>query len=339
MPRNMLSGGLRLLRQSVEVLKAVNTEPDTRIAWQELQNKLEAFLLFEQVDVELKISQLNSRSLEELVERVRWHDSYRSVWLMEGLGHYYSDLHLRCGEAPSAIRSSPLPRASLVPLHAGMGLSLAEWLLPHIEQSPAALRTFIELCGSNSQPGYFGAACEALGLATRNLFPHLLGPIDQALSLASKELVAYFWHGAGRAIYFSPTNFLPWRSAPWKGLWSCLQEPPHAEGRSNAAAGFCWALTLVNVQQPQIIETFLKHHAKEIDENEACANGIRSALAIWAEATSCMSSLEALRRHQPAPATATLWQKHVRRSCEEAMEHHQDRLSKSAPGELFRYQA
>ena len=339
-PRTMFRAGIQLLQQSADVLKTANPQADGRIAWQELQNKLEAFSLFEQVDSELNISSRALCSLPEWIDRARLGDSYRALWLMEGLGHYYSDLCLRRGDTPSAILSGPLPAASLVPLHAGMGLAFAEWLLPAIEQNPAAsLHEFIELCKANSESGYFGVACEALGLATRNLFPHLLAPIDEALSLMGEELVAYFWHGAGRAIYFSPTNFLPWRAPPWQGLESCFREPPHKLGQDNAVAGFCWALTLVNVREPQIIEAFLKHHAGELTENDACANGIRSALIVWADATSCARCFDALRRYQPEHSVAALWQKHIRQACEKAMEYGGVLRSGRAMVELFRYQS
>ncbi|PYP90379.1 MAG: hypothetical protein DMG65_11730 [Candidatus Angelobacter sp. Gp1-AA117] len=333
--RSMFRTGLELMHQAADILKSFNSGPDSRIVWQEFQNKLEAFSLFEQVDSELRISQHTAEPLVELVERARSHDSYRSVWLMEGLGHYYSDLHLRRGELPSLAECESLPAASLVPLHAGMSLSLAEWLLPSIEQNPsAALQVFIEICRNSSCPGYFGVTCEALGLATRNLYPHLLLQIDQSLSAFSEELVAYFWHGVGRAIYFSPSNFLPWLIVPWQGLQSSLSGPPHSPGRENAVAGFCWALTLVNVRHPEIIEAFLQHHANVLSGNDAAVNGVGSALAIWLQATSSSRSLDALRQYQPSASAAAIWRTHVQQNCEEALKRSG---THDAMGELFRY--
>jgi len=334
--RSVFRMGIQALYQSAGLVKTLNSAPESRVAWQELQNKLESFSLFEQVDSELNISKSAPGPVSDLIARAQQHQSYRSVWLMEGLGHYYSDFCLRHGEIPS-LSNQELPVASLVPLHAGMGLSVAESLLPCIDQNPASVQTFLQICTNGSSLGYFGVSCEALGLATRNLYPHLLLPIDQALSAISEDIVAYFWHGAGRAIYFSPSNFLPWQAAPWQGLQSCFTEPPHVVGRDNALSGFCWALTLVNIRHPEVMEAFLKHHADELAQSDAAAEGIRSALVVWMNATSCLQRLDSLRYHQPAPVMAATWQKCVRESCEKAVEHLQK--TQSAMGELFRCQS
>lgn len=328
--------GIQALHQSAGLVKTLSSAPENRVEWQELQNKLESFSFFEQVDLEFNISKSGPLPLAELVARAKQLESYRSVWLMEGLGHYYSDFCLRHREMPS-LSSLGLPIASLVPMHAGMGLSLAEWLLPSIEQNPSSVQIFLETCRSCSHPGYFGVSCEALGLATRNLYPHLLLPIDEAISAIDEEVIAYFWHGVGRAIYFSPSNFFPWQAAPWQGLRSCFTEPPHAIGRNNALSGFCWALTLVNICHPEIIETFLRHHAGELTQNDAAAEGIGSALVVWIDATSSPQCLDSLRFHHAAPSISAIWQKYVQENCEKALERHQK--AQSAMGELFRCQS
>lgn len=329
------------MRQYAAILKWLSPEADSQAAWQELQNKLEAFSLFQQVDIELNISPEAPSSFPELVERVRQFDRYRGIWLMEGLGHCHSDLLLRQGYIPGNILKAPsngrLPAASLIPLHAGMGLSLAEWLLPAMERNPTqGVRTFIEACQAASQPGYFGVACEALGLATRNLFPHLLAPLDLALSRAGEAYLEYFWHGIGRAIYFSPANLPPWRTAPWAGFETCLRESTHNPVRRNAVAGFCWALTLINIRHPEVLEAFLKCHEHEITAHDACRNGIASALLIGAEATGDASCLDALQQHQPAASAVSLWRTHVLPGCEAARLH--SGSSQLAMDELFRCQ-
>ena len=58
----------------------------------------------------------------------------------------------------------------------------------------------------------------------------------------------------------------------------CLQEPPHETGKRNALSGFSFALTLVNVQSPEILRAFLKCHAQQFG---GCADGIQAALSVW----------------------------------------------------------
>jgi hypothetical protein len=343
-PRSMLSTALQLLRQSAEILIRVSPERDSRAAWREFQNKLLAFSLFENVDSELELSTLSADcSLQAMLQQASATSSYRSLWLTEGIGHYYADLHLSSGRIPERLlsgdRGDNLPPHSLVPLHAGMGLSFAEWLLPSIEQQASRwLQVFPSLCRANSEEGYLGAAFEALGLATRNLHPHLLMPVDRELAAISHKLQAYFWHGVGRAIYFSPINFLPGRSAPWQGLFMSCSEPPHDLGRLNAMAGFCWALTLVNIRQPEILASFLKHHEKQLWEADACVNGIRSALLLWYDAASHDEHFDRLRNYRPGAAAAGVWDAVVTKSFENIEHVHSILKTQKLLGELFRYQ-
>ena len=54
-PRHMTKMTLEVMQQSAEVVKFLIPGRDNRIAWQEFQNKLQAFDLFEHVDVTLNL--------------------------------------------------------------------------------------------------------------------------------------------------------------------------------------------------------------------------------------------------------------------------------------------
>src|SRR5205085_2866059 len=105
-----------------------------------------------------------------------------------------------------------VPTSSLAALHAGAGLSFAGRALGVLTPRSTAgevrraLEQFVALCRANSHEGYVRAAYEALGLWTRNLSPQLMPSIDRQLAEADEEMVGYFWHGVGRALYFAPTN-------------------------------------------------------------------------------------------------------------------------------------
>src|SRR5262249_11421336 len=172
-------------------------------------------------------------------------------------------------------------------LHAGMGLSFANRLLETIKPgSPGGrvrevLGQFVELCKENSTNGYQGAAYESLGLVARNLYPHMVRSIDQQLSAIHGDLVGYFWHGVGRAIYFAPTNFWPDGRSPDRGVEMALRVSPHEVARLNSLAGLTWALTLVNIRQPEIMQSLLKRQGRLLNEDGAFSNGLSSAIIIW----------------------------------------------------------
>ena len=334
---------LESLLRSVDFLKLFSSAPDGQISWDEFRNKLQAFYMFEYVDSVLNLSAGPDFPLLNFIDQAAGLGPYFRVWTVEGLGHYYTELALARGGFPSALLDAKnliaAPSASLVPLHTGMGLSLAQVVLNAMDRADPAhysgwLETFWQLCRGNSRAGYAAIPFEALGLVACNLHPQLVASIDQHLLRTNTDLLAYFWHGIGRAIYFAPTNFLPFRSAPWQGLKRCQEEPPHVLGRCNAVAGFAWALTLVNIRQPEIMATFLSHHEQQISENDSFRNGVCSALAIWHDSAPDDPYLKAFHHYAPDVHLAPAWHRHISPCC--------DWVSRNYPSltqlsELFRY--
>lgn len=343
-PRQVLKTILQALQNSARILKDISSQTDAKSVWQEFRNKLEAFSCFEYVDSYLQLSGISDKSFPRIASQAGGFGPYLSVWVMEGLGHYFTGwwthnkglpLHLLSG-----LEGTQLPEASLAPLHTGMGLSLSQSLLSGIDSYAGSLQgkliAFRELCRSNSQRGYGGAAFEALGLVARNLYPHLICGIDAALP--SDVLRAYFWHGIGRGIYFAPLNFFPFRSAPWRGLEECLRQAPHETGRRNAVAGFAWALTLVNIRHPEIIAEFLGHHAAQMNDPEAVFNGICSALTIWRDAAPSDIYSTLLERYIPERPAPQVWDWYVKRACDYARRSYRAFSRERRLEELFRYQ-
>src|SRR6266852_2970880 len=121
-------------------------------------------------------------------------------------------------------------------MHAGMGLAFAEHLWDGISPYDSearvgeAIERFERLCVENSRDGYTGAARESLGLVTRTLEPLMVDAADRAIRATAPELDSFFWHGAGRALYFAPTHFVPGLTSPWPGI---LKAAPHRVGVFN----------------------------------------------------------------------------------------------------------
>jgi len=340
--RAVVRSGLEVMIESAGVLLRIMADEDRNI-WQELQNKLQAFYVFEHVDSILGAIKDRRFSLSELVQAAALLDPYLSVWATEGLGHYYTELQdQQALLSDSLFRDSvaDLPPWSIVPLHTGMGLSLAQSILVRAGSYQAAADLFLESCHHHSEEHYWGAAYEALGLVVYNLHPDWLLPVHSYLSQQSQDLLSYFWHGAGRAIYFSPLNFLPWSSAPWAGIAMCMNEPPTILAKRNALAGFSWAMTLVNIRHPEILALLLSHHGRNLPEPDAFINGVYSSAIVW-----CASMprddgyVDSLCRYKPPGShacTPEAWDRFFGQPCYQALDDYQTVRSQKQIASLFR---
>jgi hypothetical protein len=284
-PRYATRLALELAWRSAGTVERLTPRAEARVAWKELENKLEAFALFE--CVELPPDPLGPGALAAEVRRATVHGPFRSVWVVEGIGHCQAEAAWARTDSPEALLSGPetrdLPETSLVPLHSGMGLSLANRCLADVradrdEDIAAALARFRSLCQGNARPGYFGAAYEAVGLVVRNVYPALLDPADGAL-LGQPELRDYFWHGVGRALYLGPGSLLPESAHRARARPFPAAEDP-AAGR-NVAAGLAWAVTLVNLRCPDVLAAALEPLSRPDLAGDAIVDGIASALAVW----------------------------------------------------------
>ncbi len=262
-PAGIRNGGLNLGVQCAGRVARSRESMDSRVRWLELRNKMAAYRLFEGYT---RAGGLDQATIVRL-------DTYSRLFAAEGYGY-------RNG---SNVLHSELPRElSPIAVHAGVGLRLAEQTLTRIDRGEGkndSLDQFLNACRENARAGFNGIMEESLGLVSRTLFPHLIESLDQRLRATSSSSGEYFWHGVGRGIYFVPQNVSPSRAAPWQGLRMCSTEPPHQTGKLNAHSGFCFALTLVNLREPDVLDVFCKHQAADLDE---CSDGINAAIAVWA---------------------------------------------------------
>ena len=264
LPAGVRNAGLNIGRQSAELLAGSRKRVDACARWLELRNKITAYQLFE--------GQTRAGGLDQLA--ISGLDTYSRLFAAEGYGYR---------NASSALKSEMLPELSPIAIHAGVGLKLAEQTLVKInggERESDSLAEFLTACRLDARESFNGIMVEALGLIARTLYPHLIGQLDKRLRMLNDSSTAYFWHGVGRGIYFVPRNIPPSRAAPWQGLSMCAKEPPHETGKVNAISGFCFALTLVNLRQPEVFEAFFKYHAADA---ASYMDGMTAALAVAAE--------------------------------------------------------
>jgi hypothetical protein len=304
------------------------------------------------VDVTLLLPAGPEVPLTALVEKADALGPYPAVWAMEGLGRYYTEMHWAHQGMPQYLLTADqvraLPLKSLIPLHMGMGLSLADHLLATLKpQSPDAeidtvLRQFIELCKHNSREGYTGAVLEALGLITRLRYPQMVRIVDCRLSAIDPDIVGYFWHGVGRGLYFLPVTALPCSGSTWRAVEMAQEEAPHTLGRLNALAGLAWPLTLVNIRHPAILEAFLKRYGDVLSANDAFSTGVSSSVMIWYDMERGDPYLRAFLEHQPDPSNprlVQLWNSQVRGPSQDALQRYYGVLkARHGLGGVFRHQ-
>jgi hypothetical protein len=351
-PRHMTKMTFEVMQQAAEVVKFLIPGGDTRLTWQEFQNKLQVFDLFEHVDVTLNLPSGFEVPLIDLVEKAEGLGPYLAVWAWEGLGRYYTETHWEYRGTPQHLLTADhvrsLPLRSLIPLHTGMGLSLADRLLATLKPQSSAdeidtmLRQFMALCEHNSREGYMGAVLEALGLVTRLRYPQLVRIVDGRLSAIAPDVVGYFWHGVGRGLYFLPINALPCGRSTWRAVEMVHEEALHPVGWLNALGGLAWAVTLVNIRHPAILEAFLQRYGEALAGNDAFSTGVSAALMIWYDIEGNDPYLRAFLHHLPDPSHARLvqrWDSQVRGPSQEALQRYYGVLkARHGLGEVFRHQ-
>lgn len=318
---------------------------------QEFSNKLTVILLVTQVHSQLGLTHGSAEPLMALVAKAADLETFPRLWAVEGIGNYVGDTALaQATERVAGLLTGPdverLPAWGLTMLHAGIGMSFAKHVLKTLDpaSTPEAVRAavaeFVALCRDSSRPGYCGAALESLGLATRTLYPNLVGRIDKAIPAVDEALLGYFWHGAGRAMYFDPMNMLPSVNAPWRAIRRLDDEAPHDVAKRNVLSGLAWAITVVNMRHTNVMEAFLRHHGPLAAENDAFTNGVTSSLLMRYDTTRDDARIAPFIHHEPAGSddVSALWRVLITGPCEDALQRTYPKLrEQQAFEELFHY--
>jgi hypothetical protein len=318
---------LRMFRESAGLMGEL-TSGDGQTEWLELENKLQAFEGF-------TAGRPSARA-----------DSYTALWATEGLGHVWGQ---RAGDLPprellSADRLAGLPAGAVLPMHTGSALAFAERLVANLDRRQATDRDLVwrwlDFCRDELDPGYRALAVEALGLVARNLQPCRLARLDELLAAVDPVLTEYLWHGVGRGLYFVPTHLVPWSDACRRAFAKAESEPPHEAGRRNAVAGLAWALTLVNIRSPEIVEAALGSWDGSPGAGQAIANGASSALLVWRNWAGWDPRLARFLGYRPARSDRDRqWQQRVLEPCRTVLESFSgDLRRRDHLAALFRFQ-
>ena len=331
--------------QCQKLFRHIGAQPVTRMRWDEFRNKMESFLAFEYADLNLGFPEEPIPSLQKLIARAETLKNPARVFATEGIAYRLAKSDLERNSTSGCLASfqdcADFGPGILVLLHAGLGLALAESVLSSMDERESACSQLVEqfskLCQQTALPSYEGVAFEALGFIAQALYPSLIEKIDQCLS-ANEDLLAYFWHGVGRGIYFSPENAFPFHSAPWRAVEMYLRQTPHELARQNAMAGLAWALIATNLSQPEIVASFLKHQAMEVRANIGFVSGVASAAIFWREVCPGEARLETLVQYDPTRIglARDVWDQYVPGPWEDALGDRSLLKQGASPEELFR---
>jgi len=348
-PANLARLTSDALRESVQIFRLFLPGDTSRLALMELRNKLEIFTQVRNLSNILQLPSDRLLPLPDLVAKAYTLSPFLALWAVEGLGEYYTSLYTKLtGHFPQRLlweENAQVPAKSLLMLHAGLGLSFADKLLSTVSPSSPkqeihdAVQTFVTLCIENSRPGYLGPAIESLGLVTRTFYPMMPNLIHDELQAITPEYLGFFWHGYGRALYFGPAYFVPVVRSAWGALDS---EISGLRNELSAAAGLTWALTLVNMRQPEIEEGILKNYLSGSRFQEAFANGVASCIVMRHDTTPDEPFVQAFHQHRPNSGNqqlAELWDRCVVKPADNALNKYYPVLKcHQSLDQVFRYQ-
>jgi hypothetical protein len=347
-PARLMRVSSTAISETLQITRFFTPGWTSYLSWLEIQNKLEVFLLVRNLPSILGLSPDKPRPLPQLVHKAYELSAFAALWAVEGLGHYYADICWKENDPPRALLTelqTSVPDQSLLMLHAGMGLSFAYRLLGHLVRGSSAsqvretVNRFVALCRENSCDGYMGAAIEALGLVTRDFYPEMVRSISHSLLDIDAELAGFFWHGAGRALYFSRSYFLPLLGTPWRAIDS---EGATGMERTNLMAGLAWAVTLVNMRHPHIIEGVLSYYVQQSSLKDAFANGVSSSIIVREDTTPGASFVKSFCAHQSncvVTGSFNLWRTLVAVPCEQACRTYPKIKKNRSLDQVFRFRS
>lgn len=344
-PRHLARAGLLTARFGAEVVARFRRGEGASLAYAELDRKVRAFHLFETVLAALAPDAADldpSAAVKRAEERLGQEEA---VWASEGIGYELAERRLRMGRPTEGLLSSVDglgPAGTFLVLNTGMGMAVAEEALAPLtaqkgpEEMRQALSVHVGTCSRAATQGYAALAFEPLGLVVRLLEPRIVPRVASALAALGENWTDFFWHGVGRGLYFLPVNLDPARSAPWAGLTMSREEPGDAGSRANAVAGFAWAVTLVNLRQPAIVESFLAHHASGLP-GDPVTGGVVAALTFWRQTTGGSKDLRRFLAHVALPERRQIWERAVRAPFEAAVARGDGVATPEGTTSLFRH--
>ena len=325
---------LAAMRRTSRRLGALVSEP-AATGWRALAMKIEAYEIYRRAQPLVREGG-QTLSLDQALARVSPEPPRAILWTSEGIGHAHAARMAAVDPARWLSQVAAAREDVRVPVLTGTGLALAEARLPALRRMTSEERARV-LAGDLARwrsalpDGFAEPLVESQGFAARLLQPALAEDLGRCWERL--DVGPWYWHGSGRAAYFEMRFALPTSTPPWRS--PDLREAM-PQRRVNLFAGLAFAVTLVTMPEPPILERVLRAVADGALA-AAATHGILSALAIWHGGAPHDPYLEAWRRHVPADAeTARLWQSLAAGPAESALGSSVERRRR--PADLFAFQ-
>jgi hypothetical protein len=321
--------------------------------WEQAKNTRYVFSLLRNNPEMLGIPKDGGFDLSQYMDKAYAVGDFEAIWTVEGLGQVYSqriwDLKWHCSEDAEGIlvdgQAAGVPEKSLTMMHAGLGLALAASLMKRLtpdsstREIEGVLKAFIRLCRNNSRPGYVGCALESLGLVTRCFNYPMVGALEKVLADVDEDAWEFFWHGAGRALYFSPGHMLQPLYSPWI---AAEQEAPDDRVLKILKAGISWPTNIANMQNPAIFEGLIKRWGESEEAAGTIVHGVAASTAVAVDITPNHPLVNAYVEYAPSSSdsrTTERWTKMVRDQAYKALHRYQPVLrSHTMLDQLFKFQ-
>lgn len=274
-----------------------------------------------------------STPVPALVEKCYSLGQFPALWAIEGLGKDIGEWHMKRDENPRGIMQDiqldPKWDGAWLMLHAGEGMAFAKYYIDRMktrsdDEIDHAVKRAVDLCRANSRPGYFGAAMESLGLVSRFMGDgKYCLKVDRVLKSYAPDCRGFFWRGAGRAIYFHPINFFPGLVTPCRAIGMCANEAPDPEMLQNLMAGVAWAMTVVNMITPQVMEWAIANHDDYFSGSPGYFSGVISSCIMRYDTSPQLDLIQKFRYYKPDqsnPVLAGLWNSKITGSLNTALD-------------------
>ena len=260
-------------------------------------------------------------SVRELIDKIRSQETFRALWLAEGLGQVLGNRVLAHDEHPRDVlvkgEGALVPESMQLMVHAGLCLAFGRYHFDKIGKDPTpqqirdATCRIAELARLNLLPGYAGIGYEAWGMVTQFFYRPLFATVAQTMQEIDPEHAPFLWHGAGRASYF--IDFMPRWNEPWPAFPLIDKMVTSAMSRNNLLAGLGSGMMIVNMKTPVILEAIVKERVSRLYSGDVAAfsQGVACGMVMRQDTSPNEQHALDFVRHVPAPDVAVLFEKIV----------------------------
>jgi len=172
--------------------------------------------------------------------------------------------------------------------------------------------------------------------------PEMARTLDKLLAGINPAVATYMWRAP--AVPSTSTRRTSSRASNAPGPGSACRGRSHRTrpARQNLRAGIAWATTVVNMRNPEIMETSWTNQGEKDTEREEFVNGVQSSMIMRYDTSPDDPYIRAFIDHVPPgdARLARLWERDIRKTCDQAVSQMHPVLKKKQKlEEVFHFQS